>query len=251
MKIHPDGSALRLKLRDPSTVVNAIPNVVQLDKHFVDVPFEHSSFLALRELGIEAPAPIVTQYDWPGRFTPFEAQLQTAAFLTLHNRAFVLSDIGTGKTLAVLWAYDFLRAFGFAEKMLVTAPLSTLNRAWADEIFHNFPHLDFTVLHGAKQKRRRLLEEDVHIYIINHDGVNVLQDDLATRHDITHVAIERQEVPEALLGTDRNPDTEPAHRCVGASEAGCTADHSAPVHQVPYHHHETGRALHVGATQKR
>lgn len=190
MKLHPDGTKLRLRLRDPKVITKAIPDAVQLDKHFVDVPFTYDNFLELRALGLDAPAPIASQYSWPGRYTPFDAQLQTAAFLTLYDRAYVLSDIGTGKTLAVLWAYDYLREKGYAEKFLAVAPLSTLNRAWADEVFHHFPHLTFNVLHGAKRKRQRLLEDEVDVYILNHDGVHVLQDELRVRHDITHVAID-------------------------------------------------------------
>lgn len=190
MKIHPDGEWLRLRVKDPGRITSMTLGSKQLDSHFVDVPFTLSNVLSLRMLDMKAPSPIGWHYGWPGRYTPFEAQLETAAFLTLYERAFVLNDIGTGKTLSVLWAFDYLRKEGRAEKLLVAAPLSTLDTAWSDEIFHNFPHLSFEVVHGTKRKRQRLLQEDVDVYILNHDGVHVLQADLATRNDITHVAVD-------------------------------------------------------------
>lgn len=77
----------------------------------------------------------------------------------------------SGKTVSVLWAYDYLRRAGVVSKMLVISPLSTLERAWGDEIFRNFPELTFAVLHGTREKRHKLLACDFDIYIINHDGI--------------------------------------------------------------------------------
>ena len=53
-------------------------------------------------------SPILGRYDWPGVFAPFNHQRDTAAFLTLHKRAFCLNAMGTGKTSAVAWAADYL-----------------------------------------------------------------------------------------------------------------------------------------------
>lgn len=48
----------------------------------------------LAALGYDAPSPILEEYDWPGRFTPFEHQFTTSSFLTLHHRAFVFNGLG-------------------------------------------------------------------------------------------------------------------------------------------------------------
>ena len=59
----------------------------------------------LKNLGVKnVPSPIYGRYDWPGRFKPMAHQKETASFLTLHRRAFVFNDPGTGKTLSALWA---------------------------------------------------------------------------------------------------------------------------------------------------
>ena len=53
----------------------------------------------LRNLGVkDVQSPITARYNWPGRHKPFAHQMDTASFLTMHRRAFVFNDPGTGKT---------------------------------------------------------------------------------------------------------------------------------------------------------
>lgn len=118
-------------------------------------------------------SPSAIQYDWPGRYPPFAHQVQTTEFLVQHKRAFCLSDMGTGKTMSVLWAFDYLRKQGLAQCMLVVSPLSTLQRTWGDEISSTLKHLRYAVLTGSSEERRAKLREKAHIYIINHDGLKV------------------------------------------------------------------------------
>ena len=59
----------------------------------------------LRNMGIDAPAPVLTQYDWEGG-SPFEVQKKTVAMLTTEPRAYVLSGMGTGKTRCPVWAFS-------------------------------------------------------------------------------------------------------------------------------------------------
>jgi SNF2 family DNA or RNA helicase len=130
--------------------------------------------------------PIVnSKYDWCGG-TPFDIQIKTVEMLTEHPRGYVLSSMGTGKTKCVCWAFDYLRRVGSARRMVVAAPLSTLRFTWAREIFMTTPHLKYTVLHGSLDKRRALLNDPDRpdIYIINHDGLPLLADELIARTDI-------------------------------------------------------------------
>jgi SNF2 family DNA or RNA helicase len=98
--------------------------------------------------------------------------------------------MGTGKTKAALWAFDYLRSNGVCGKMLVSAPLSTLTFTWAKEIFATVPHIKYAVLHGSKAKRLELLDTDVDIYIINHDGHRVILNELMARKDINLLVID-------------------------------------------------------------
>jgi SNF2 family DNA or RNA helicase len=156
----------------------------------VAVPHRLDETRVLRNLGFGVPAPVELYYDWPGQFSPFKAQLATTSFLTTNPHAFVLSDMGTGKTLAALWAFDWLRSVGKAKKMLVVSPLSTLERTWADEIFANFPGMTVGVLHGTKDRRKKVLAADHDIYLVNHDGIKVIEADLVARDDIDTVIVD-------------------------------------------------------------
>src|ERR1019366_1433669 len=125
-------------------------------------------------MGYDIPSPIECQYDWPSRYpSPMAHQIVTSSNLTLDRRHFVLNSIGSGKTLSVLWAFDFLKSIGEAKKMLVVTPLSTMESVWSNEIWEHLPHLQAQVLYGDSKKRLAQLENEADIYIINHDGIKV------------------------------------------------------------------------------
>lgn len=193
MIVSPKHQAVLLNLQNPNRVTATIPTAKTIQhggRPLVVVPHRLDETLVLRNLGFRPPSPIRFHYSWAGSFAPFSAQIQTAEFLTLNKRGFVLSDIGTGKTLATLWAIDYLMTVGAIQKALIVAPLSTLERAWGDEIFRHFTHREFAVLHGSRGRRTKLLDQDVDFYIVNHDGVKVLESELADRPDINHVVLD-------------------------------------------------------------
>jgi SNF2 family DNA or RNA helicase len=145
----------------------------------------------LRRLGFDVPAPILSHYDWPGFSKPFEVQKKTCSLLTLNQRCYVLNGMGTGKTKAMLWAWDYLRTNGLCGKLIVFAPLSTLNFTWAQEVFATLPHRRVVVLHGDKARRtKRLADPDAEIFVINHDGLKVLYEELMNRPDIDVLGID-------------------------------------------------------------
>ena len=199
--------AVVFKLRRPEKITTVIPTaktVTKPDHTIVAVPHRPDETRVLRNLGYDVPDPMPIHYDWPkanGRYNPFEAQRVTASFLTMHSRAYCLNSMGTGKTNAALWAYDYLRRVKQVNKMLVVCPLSTMERTWGDGVFATFPHLDFAVLHGTRERRLKLLKSDVHIYIINIDGVRTIEKELAKRPDIDLIVLDE-------LAMARNSGTE-------------------------------------------
>lgn len=203
MLVVPNKKALVLKLRDPNQVATLIPKSKLLKPHVVAVKHGVDEVKVLRNIGLNPPSPILYYYGWPGQFTPFEAQRKTADFLTSYNRAFVLNDLGTGKSLAALWAYDYLKSCHAAHRVLIIAPLSTMERTWADEVFKNFPHLDFRVIYGSRSRRLKLLESEADVYIINHDGVEIVADELAHRDDIDLIIVDEIAQVARNAGTDR------------------------------------------------
>ena len=115
-----------------------------------------------------------------------------STFLVLRRNGCVFCTGNTGKTLATLWGFDYLRSAGLVKKMLVVTPLSTLERTWADEIWQHFPHLTCSVVYGPADRRLKALAEDADIYIINHHGLKVkgVVEALAKRPDIDLVVVD-------------------------------------------------------------
>lgn len=166
-------------------IAESVPDAVRLHNGYVAAPATLYNLQLLRYLGFPTIQPMDVAYDWPGCYTPFTAQRVTANFLAVHPRAFVLNDMGTGKTLAALWAADFVMRYNNGVRCLVVAPLSTLERVWADAIFQNLlGRRRAIVLHGSAAKRKELLAEPADFYIINYDGIEVIQKELAERSDI-------------------------------------------------------------------
>lgn len=159
-----------------------IPTARPLDidgKRLWAVPFNVREAIQLRHIGIPVPSPIGTYYDWPRDISkipaPFANQIETSAFCTLNHRAYVLNEIGTGKSVAALWAADYLMRVGMIRKALILSPLSTLDRVWSDEVFNHFGHRSIAVLHGTAEKRKRLFANNAFdFYVINHDAVDII-----------------------------------------------------------------------------
>lgn len=162
---------------NPQQVAAAIAGARPLNGSYVAVPTTLFSLQLARLVGLPVPNLMdLTGYDWPmtpGK-SPYSHQKYMANFMALHPKNFNLSEMGTGKTLAALWAADYLMQQGAVHKCLIVSPLSTLKRVWEDEIFRNFlGRRSTTVLHGDRSKRQQHLNHDHDFYIINHDGVGI------------------------------------------------------------------------------
>lgn len=192
-----DKRAILLKLKEPSRVTTVIPTA-RLINHkgaqLVAVPHRPDETRVLRHLGFKSvPDPLKTHYEFPkagGKFNPFEAQVETANFFAMNNRCFCTNSMGTGKTVSALYAYDYMKKTKLVNKVLVVCPLSTMERTWADEVFKTFPHLDATVVYGSRERRFKLLKQNVDIYIINTDGIKVIEKELEKREDIDLVIVD-------------------------------------------------------------
>jgi len=159
-------------------------------RQFVAVPHTLEVARVLNNIGVKVQSPIRTQYDWPGRYTPRWYQRDTAEFFTFYSRCYCLSEMRTGKTLSALWAADYLRRAGKIRRTLIAAPLSTIYDVWEQNIFESFPLRTFAVLHGSRQKRLDLLAQPHDFYIVNHHGVGLIEEALASRPDIDLVIVD-------------------------------------------------------------
>ena len=126
-------------------------------------------------------------YSWPAKpgIKPFKHQIEIVKACLTHKRMFNLCDMGTGKTLASLWACDILFEAKKIKKVLIICPLSTMRSVWLQELFFNFPHRTRGIAHGSKEIRRQVIDAGFDFTIINHDGVSSMYDELlAERYDI-------------------------------------------------------------------
>jgi SNF2 family DNA or RNA helicase len=155
------------------------------------VPHDTAVTFILRRLGFDVPAPILVQYDWCGG-KPFMVQRKTCALLSTSPHAYCLNDMGTGKTKAALWAWDYLRGNGHAGKLLIVAPLSTLRFVWASEVLGTIPHRKAVVLHHTDRAKRvaRLTNSDAEIFIINPAGAKLIFNELMHAYDIDTLVID-------------------------------------------------------------
>jgi SNF2 family DNA or RNA helicase len=49
---------------------------------------------------------------------------------------------------------------------------------WGSEVFQNFPHRKYAIVHGSKAQRLKALNRNVDFFIINHDGIKTVEDEL-------------------------------------------------------------------------
>jgi SNF2 family DNA or RNA helicase len=108
---------------------------------------------------------------------PYKHQIITSQFILENPRAFIWSDAGTGKTLSCLLSYRILRNHGI-KKLLIVCTKSTMLSVWGREVFCEFLGVPYGLLLGARSKRLTLLDNDFEIYVINHDGIKVLEQEL-------------------------------------------------------------------------
>jgi len=155
---------------------------------------EHSLDLCRKAAarGLTIHTDILNNYEWPTRYAaPFHHQMITSDFILRNPRNFVFNDIGTGKSLSVLWAADYLMRLGLVRRVLISGTLSTLHAVWKQTIFEHMMYRTACILHGTPRKRAQI-KEDFDFYIINHDGLKnpEFQNALKARGDIDMVIVD-------------------------------------------------------------
>lgn len=113
----------------------------------------------------------ISDYTWPAfqDRKPYQHQRVTVEFLITNKRAFVLNEMGTGKTLSALWACDILMHAKRIRRVLIICPLSTMGSVWYNEIRYNLPHRYVGIAHG--RNRTPVLTNAAYEFVImNHDG---------------------------------------------------------------------------------
>lgn len=94
----------------------------------------------------------------------YDYQRQGVDFLTATKRALLASELGTGKTVQALAACERLNN---AYPALVVCP-NTLKSVWAGELDKWLPDVDYVVIDGTPDQRKRLWNTEAAIHIINY-----------------------------------------------------------------------------------
>ena len=178
MKIIKD-RALQFKLQNPTPILTAVPDSRLIDKNTVLVKWDIPQVHALRDLNFDAPSPITKRYSWPGKYKPFDHQLETAEFLTMNKRAFCFSEPGTGKTGSAIWAADYLMERKIISRVLIVCPVSIMDAAWRNDLFNFAMHRTVDVAYGSAAKRKKIVSGHSKFVIINFDGLGVVEKEIA------------------------------------------------------------------------
>ena len=175
-----NNKALLLRVRDPGRITTIIPKSKVLDSGEVLVNWGMEEAQVLKNLKIRnVPSPILGKYKWPGQYKPFDHQKTTAAFVTLHRRAFIFNEQGTGKTGSVIWAADYLMNIGMIKRVLILCPLSIMQSAWQNDLFRFAMHRTTAIAHShSKAKRIQAVQSDAEFVICNFDGLDIIKDEV-------------------------------------------------------------------------
>lgn len=175
-----ENKALLLKVKEPGRITTVIPKAKQVGDHEVLVRWGLEEAQVLKNLRLKnIPSPIDAQYDWPGLYKPFAHQRTTAAFLTMHRRAFCFNEQGTGKTSSVIWASDYLMNLGFIKRVLVLCPLSIMASAWEADLFKFAMHRTVAIAHSySRDKRVDAVRSDAEYVICNFDGLDIIKEEV-------------------------------------------------------------------------
>jgi SNF2 family DNA or RNA helicase len=182
-----ENKLLLINTHNPAKVTSSIPKSRVVNEivhpkgtmYQVAVNWGLDETLVLKNLGFKkAPSPIESRYKWSGMFTPFQHQKETASFLTMHKRCFVLNEAGTGKTASAAWAADYLMKIGKVKRVLIVCPLSIMSSAWQADLFKTVMSRKVEVAYGNAKVRRAVVGGDAEFVIINYDGIEIVQDEI-------------------------------------------------------------------------
>jgi SNF2 family DNA or RNA helicase len=176
-----EDKALLVRTKHPERITEIIPKSKILETGEVLVKWGLEEAQVLKNLRIKnVPSPIMSRYKWPGLHRPFDHQKDTAAFLTLHRRAFCFNEQGTGKTGSAIWAADYLMSLGIIKRVLILCPLSIMQSAWQNDLFKFAMHRTVALAHShSREKRIKAVQSDAEFVICNFDGLDIIKEAVA------------------------------------------------------------------------
>ena len=108
------------------------------------------------------------------QYIPHTYQTRLKDFIIDNRYAFLIVDMGLGKTVTTLTAVrELLEDYLEAERVLVIAPKSVAENTWTSECakWDHLAHLRVSVVMGDERHRIKALETPADLYVINRDNV--------------------------------------------------------------------------------
>ena len=174
-----DNKALLVTAPNAHTIPDYITKSAPVAGGAVAVHWGLHEATKLAQLGFDGvPSPILRDYKWTGKYSPFDHQKETASFLSIRRRAFCFNEQGTGKTASVIWTADYLMKKGKVNRVLVLCPLSIMKSAWQRDLFTFAMHRSCSVAHGAAPQRKKIIAAGAEFVIINFDGLAIVKDEI-------------------------------------------------------------------------
>ena len=132
---------------------------------------------------------MLVDYSWRttrSDFTIMPHQYRMAGMMSMWRRGFMLGDPGVGKTLAALWAADYLLQLGLVRKVLVVTLRSIMRTAWAADAAEHLPWIPhYVVYSGDAKTRRKKALHPAPLHITNYQTAEVCHDALlASGYDL-------------------------------------------------------------------
>lgn len=152
----------------------------------VVMPIHDDTLMLLRNMDLPTVGmePLYWEYTQPlieGEFKAMAHQVTAAAFMASHKRCFNTSTMRTGKTGSTIMCTDYLQSIKNVHgAVLIVATVSNLTGVWEHTIKTTLPDKTVVVVHGGsgKQDRLRKLRRPAHYYVINYDGIKMVEDEL-------------------------------------------------------------------------
>ena len=108
------------------------------------------------------------------KFMPHDYQKYAIEYIKSHPIIALFLDMGLGKTVTTLTAIRDLMYDAFeVKRVLVIAPLRVARDTWPDELrkWNHLKELTCSVVVGTVAERRRALQQDADIYIVNRENL--------------------------------------------------------------------------------
>lgn len=156
------------------------------DAWVLEAPLHEDTVRVLHNLGLPTAGlePFHYHYAQPkveGEFTAMDHQAETAAFIATHKRCYVFNTPRTGKTGSLILAFDYLqRVKGVPGAGLIISTVSTLGGVWERSLDTTLKDRVVVKIHGGIGKAARLekLRTPADFYVINYDGVKMIEEEL-------------------------------------------------------------------------